>query len=156
MNEFQDRRTIQEIVLNARTVAIVGLSPSELRASNFVGYYLQRHGYRIIPVNPNEERILGEQAYPSLGAIPEHIDVVDVFRDPAAVTEIAREAVDVGAEALWLQFGVISPEGARIARDGGLDVVMDRCLKIEHARIRGRMHWLGFDTGVIAGAREVD
>jgi uncharacterized protein len=153
MSEFQDRRTIQEIVLNARTVAIVGLSASELRASNFVGYYLKRHGYRVVPVNPNEERVLGEQVYPSLSEVPEHIDVVDVFRDPAAVPEIARAAVEVGADALWLQFGVISPEGARIAREGGLQVVMDRCLKVEHARLLGRMHWLGFDSGVIAGSR---
>ncbi|HKU55542.1 MAG TPA: CoA-binding protein [Gaiellaceae bacterium] len=153
MNEFQDPRSIREIVLNSRTVAIVGLSASELRASNFVGYYLQRHGYRVIPVNPNEERVLGERAFPSLRDVSEHIDVVDVFRDPAAVPEIAREAVEVGAGALWLQFGVISPEGARIARDGGLPVVMDRCLKVEHARLLGRMHWMGFDTGVIAGSR---
>jgi uncharacterized protein len=153
MSEFQDRLTIQEIVLNARTVAIVGLSASELRASNFVGYYLKRHGYRVIPVNPNEERVLGEQVYPNLRKVPEHIDVVDVFRDPAAVPEIARAAVEVGAGALWLQFGVISPEGARIAHEGGLQVVMDRCLKVEHARLLGRMHWLGFDSGVIAGSR---
>jgi predicted CoA-binding protein len=153
MNEFQDRRTIQEIVHNARTVAIVGLSASELRASNFVGYYLQRHGYRVIPVNPNEELVLGERVYPSLRDVPERIDVVDVFRDPAAVPEIAREAVEIEAGALWLQFGVISEEGARIARDGGLAVVMDRCLKVEHARLLGRMHWMGFDTGVIAGSR---
>ena len=153
MSEFQDRRAIQEIVHNARTVAIVGLSPSELRASNFVGYYLRRHGYRVIPVNPNEELILGERVYPSLRDVPEHIDVVDVFRDPAAVPDIASEAVEVGAGALWLQFGVISPEGARLAREAGLDVVMDRCLKIEHARLLGRMHWMGFDTGVIAGSR---
>jgi predicted CoA-binding protein len=141
VSDFQDRRTMQEIVLNARTVAIVGLSASELRASYFVGYYLQRHGYRVIPVNPNEEHV------------PERIDVVDVFRDPAAVPGIAREAVAVGAGALWLQFGVISEEGAQIAQDGGLAVVMDRCLKVEHARLLGRMHWMGFDTGVIAGSR---
>ena len=153
MNGFQDRHTIQEIVLNARTVAIVGLSASELRASNFVGYYLQRHGYRVIPVNPNEERVLGEQVYASLRDVPERIDVVDVFRAPAAVPEIAREAVEVGAGALWLQFGVINPEGARIAQEGGLPVVMDSCLKVEHARLLGRMHWMGFDTGVIAGSR---
>jgi predicted CoA-binding protein len=153
VNEFQDRQTIQAIVHNARTVAIVGLSASELRASNFVGYYLQRHGYRVIPVNPNEERVLGERVYPSLREVPEQIDVVDVFRAPSAVPEIAREAVEVGAGALWLQFGVISPEGARIARDGGLDVVMDRCLKVEHARLLGRMHWMGFDSGIIAGSR---
>ena len=153
MSEFQDRRTIQEIVLNAGTVAIVGLSASELRASNFVGYYLKRHGYRVLPVNPNEERVLGERVYSSLLDVPEHIDVVDVFRDPAAVPQIAREAVQVSAGALWLQFRVISPDGAQIALDGGLSVVMDRCLKVEHARLLGRMHWMGFDTGVIAGSR---
>jgi predicted CoA-binding protein len=153
LNEYQDRGTIQEIVLNARTVAIVGLSASELRASHFVGYYLQRHGYRVIPVNPNEDRVLGEQVYPSLREVPEQIDVVDVFRDPAAVPDIAREAVDVQAGALWLQFRVISPESAQIAQQGGLKVVMDRCLKVEHARLLGRMHWMGFDTGVIASTR---
>jgi uncharacterized protein len=153
VNEFQDRRTIQEIVLNARNVAIVGLSASELRASNFVGYYLQRHGYRVIPVNPNEKQILGEQVYPSLRDVPERIDVVDVFRDPSAVPDLAHQAAELGAGALWLQFGVISPEGARIGQEGGLQVVMDRCLKIEHARLLGRMHWMGFDTGVIAGSR---
>jgi predicted CoA-binding protein len=153
VNEFQDPRTIQEIVLSARTVAIVGLSASELRASNFVAYYLQRHGYGVRPVNPNEERVLGEQVYPSLREVPERIDVVDVFRDPSAVPEIARQAVEIGAGALWLQFGVINLEGARIAKDGGLAVVMDRCLKVEHARLLGRMHWMGFDTGVIAGTR---
>ena len=153
MKEFQDPHTILELILNARTVALVGLSGNELRASNFVGYYLQRHGYRVIPVNPNEERVLGERAYPTLADVPERIDVVDVFRDPAAVPQIAQEAVDAGAGALWLQFGVISPEGARMAQEGGLAVVMDRCLKIEHARLLGRMHWMGFDTGVIAGSR---
>jgi uncharacterized protein len=107
----------------------------------------------VIPVNPNEEHVLGEQVYPSLREVPEHIDVVDVFRAPAAVPEIAQEAVEVGAGALWLQFGVISPEGARIAQEAGLPVVMDRCLKVEHARLLGRMHWMGFDTGVIAGSR---
>jgi predicted CoA-binding protein len=148
-----DPRTIQQLILNARTVAVVGLSGSELRPSNFVGYYLKRHGYTVIPVNPQEERVLGEQAYPSLADVPGRIDVVDVFRDPAAVPEIARQAVEVGAGALWLQFGVISDEGARIAQAGGLSVVMDRCLKVEHARILGRMHWLGFSTGVISGRR---
>jgi predicted CoA-binding protein len=148
-----DPHTIQQLILNARTVAVVGLSGSELRPSNFVGYYLKRHGYTVIPVNPQEERVLGEQAYPTLADVPERIDVVDVFRDPAAVPEIAHQAVEVGAGALWLQFGVISEEGTRIAEKGGLAVVMDRCLKVEHARFLGRMHWLGFSTGVISGRR---
>jgi uncharacterized protein len=150
---YQDVRTIRNIVLSARTIAIVGLSPNVLRPSNFVGFYLQRHGYRIVPVNPKEREILGETSYPSLAAIPFPVDVVDVFRAPDAVPGIAREAVQVGAKALWLQFGVISPEGASIAEQGGLRVVMDRCLKVEHARHLGRMHAFGFNTGVITSRR---
>jgi hypothetical protein len=144
---------IARILRDARTVAIVGLSSNPLRPSNFVGFYLQRHGYRVIPVNPRETEVRGERAYASLLDVPEQIDIVDVFRRPEAVPEIAEQAVAIGARALWLQFGVISPEGAEIARAGGLDVVMDRCLKVEHARHLGRMHWLGFNTGQITARR---
>jgi len=151
--EYQDPREIAAILQRARTVAVVGLSANELRPSNFVGFYLQRHGYRIVPVNPRETAVLGEPSYPSLSDVPVHIDVVDVFRQPDAVPAIAEEAVAVGADALWLQFGVISPEGADIARRGGLAVVMDRCMKIEHARHLGRMHWLGFNTEQITARR---
>ena len=150
---YQDPFTIQSIINRAKTIAIVGLSPNELRASYFVGYYLRRHGYEVIPVNPREESILGVRSYPSLGDVPDRIDVVDVFRAPDAVPGIAKEAVAAGAGALWLQYGVISPEGVRIAEEGGLDVVMDRCLKVEHARYLGRMHWLGFNTGEITSSR---
>ena len=153
MSDFQDSETIRRLIRDARTVAVVGLSGNELRPSNFVGYYLKRHGYQVIPVNPREELILGERCYPSLADVPVPIDVVDVFRDPAAVPEIAREAVAAEAGALWLQFGVISDEGTRIAREGGLDVVVDRCMKVEHARYLGQMHWLGFNTGAISGRR---
>jgi predicted CoA-binding protein len=145
--------TIVSLLQRATTIAVVGLSPNELRPSNFVGYYLQRHGYRVIPVNPRETEILGERSYASLSEVPEHVDVVDVFRAPEAVPGIAEEAVAIGAGALWLQFGVISEEGARIAAEGGLDVVMDRCIKVEHARLLGRMHWLGFNTGEITSKR---
>jgi uncharacterized protein len=153
VSEFDDPFTIQRLLASARTVAVIGLSPNELRASNFVGFYLQRHGYRVVPVNPREPEILGERSYPSLREVPEQVDIVDVFRTPDAVPGIAEEAVEVGAGALWLQFGVISPEGAAIARQGGLDVVMDRCLKVEHARWLGRMHWLGFNTGRVTARR---
>lgn len=149
----QDPRTIQRIVHGAHTIAIVGLSPNPLRPSNFVGFYLQRHGYRVVPVNPREREILGETSYASLGDIPFPVDVIDVFRAPEAVPEIAREALKIQAEVLWLQFGVISSEGAQIAKRGGLDVVMDRCMKVEHARYIGRMHWLGFNTGNITARR---
>ena len=150
---YQDPTVILKILRAARTVAIVGLSKDPLRPSNFIGFYLKRHGYKIVPVNPREQEILGERSYPSLTDIPFPVDIVDVFRRPDAVPDIAREAVAIGAKALWLQFGVISPEGARIAEDGGLDVVMDRCMKVEHARYLGRMHWLGFNTGVITARR---
>src|SRR5919199_4089355 len=150
---YQDEDTIRAILHTARTIAIVGLSSNALRPSNFVGFYLQRHGYRIVPVNPREREILGETSYPSLREIPFPVDVVDVFRAPDAVPGIAAEAVEIGAGALWLQFGVISPEGAAIAEEGGLQVVMDRCMKIEHARYLGRMHWLGFNTGRVTARR---
>lgn len=150
---YQDERTIEATLLSARTIAIVGLSRDPLRASHFIGYYLKRHGYTIVPVNPKETEILGQKSYPSLKDIPFPVDVVDVFRRPDAVPGIARDAVAIGAKALWLQFGVISPEGAKIAEDGGLAVVMDRCMKVEHARHLGRMHWLGFNTGQITARR---
>jgi predicted CoA-binding protein len=150
---YQDPLTIQRVLHNAHTVAIVGLSSNELRASNFVGYYLKRHGYRVIPVNPRESEILGETSYPSLRDVPTPVDVVNVFRAPDALPEIARDAVAISATALWCQFGVINEEGARIAEEGGLATIVDRCLKIEHARYMGRMHWLGFNTQRITSVR---
>jgi uncharacterized protein len=150
---YQDPSEIARIVRSARTVAVVGLSPDELRPSHFVAFYLQRHGYRVIPVNPRETEILGETCYASLLDVPVPVDVVNVFRAPDALPGIAREAVEINARALWCQFGVINEEGARIAEDGGMTVVMDRCLKIEHARYVGRMHWLGFNTQRITSVR---
>ena len=153
LGRYQDSLTIQRVLNSAKTIAIVGLSNNELRASYFVGYYLKRHGYRVIPVNPRETEILGEKSYASLGDIPEPVDVVDVFRAPDALPGIAREAVAIGAKTLWCQFGVINDEGIRIAEEGGLTVVVDLCLKIEHARYIGRMHWLGFNTHRITSVR---
>ena len=153
LERYQDPLEIQRVIHGARTIAVVGLSPNELRASNFVGYYLQRHGYRVIPVNPREPEILGQASYSSLLEVPDPIDIVDVFRAPDVLPDIARDAVAIRAGALWCQFGVIDEEGARIAEDGGLTVVMDRCLKVEHARYVGRMHWLGFNTGRITSVR---
>ena len=153
LERYQDPLEIQRVIHGARTIAVVGLSPNELRASNFVGYYLQRHGYRVIPVNPREPEILGQTSYPSLLEVPEPVDIVDVFRAPDALPDLAREAVEIQAGALWCQFGVINEEGARIAEDGGVTVIMDRCLKVEHARYVGRMHWLGFNTGRITSVR---
>ncbi len=152
---YQSAPTIQNIVHSMKTIAVVGLSANVLRASHFVGYYLQRNGYRVVPVNPREKAILGETSYASLKDIPFAVDVVNVFRAPTAVPGIAAEAVEAGARSLWLQFGVISPEGAATAAAGGMDVVMDRCLKVEHARYIGRMHWLGFNTGRVTSRRGV-
>jgi len=151
--KYQDPAAIRRILHESRTVAIVGLSPNDLRASNFVGFYLRRHGYRVIPVNPRADEILGATSYARLADILEPVDIVNVFRAPDAVPEIAREAVEIGAKTLWMQFGVISPEGAAIAEAGGLNVVMDRCLKVEHARWLGRMHWLGFNTHRVTSRR---
>jgi len=150
---YQDPLTIQRILHNARTVAVVGLSKNELRASFFVGYYLKRHGYRIIPVNPRETTILGEPSYKSLADVPVAVDIVNVFRAPEALPGIAQEAVAIKAGSMWCQFGVINAEGARIAEAGGVAVVMDRCIKVEHARYVGRMHWLGFNTQRITSVR---
>ncbi len=153
LQKYQETSTIQRLLHNAGTIAIVGLSNKELRASYFVAYYLKRHGYHVIPVNPRETEILGETCYPSLSDIPEPVDIVNVFRAPDALPEIAHEAVSINAGALWCQFGVINAEGAQIAEDGGVTVIMDRCLKVEHARFVGRMHWLGFNTQRITSVR---
>ena len=153
LSPYQDALVIQRVLHTAKTIAVVGLSKNELRASYFVGYYLRRHGYQVIPVNPRESEILGERCFPGLLDVPVPIDVVNVFRAPDALPGIAREAVEIHAGALWCQFGVINEEGARIAEDGGVTVIMDRCLKVEHARYVGRMHWLGFNTQRITSVR---
>jgi predicted CoA-binding protein len=153
VERHQDPATIQRLIHTANTIAIVGLSGNQLRASNFVGYYLKRHGYNVIPINPNETEILGEPCYRSLSDVSVPIDIVDVFRVADAVPSIAQEAVAIDAGALWCQFGVVNEDGARIAEEGGVAVVMDRCLKVEHARYAGRMHWLGFNTERITSVR---
>jgi predicted CoA-binding protein len=153
LERYQEPLTIQRVLLSAKTVAIVGLSGNPLRASYFVGFYLQRHGYRVIPVNPRESEILGERSFASLAEVPVAVDIVNVFRAPAALPGIATEAVAIRAKCLWCQFTVINEEGARIAEAGGLAVVMDRCIKVEHARYVGRMHWLGFNTQRITSVR---
>lgn len=153
LQRYQDPLTIQRVLLNAKTIAIVGLSGNPLRASNFVGFYLRRHGYDVIPVNPREQTIFGEKSHASLRDVPVPVDIVNVFRAPDALPGIARDAVAIGAKCLWCQFGVVNEEGARIAEEGGVSVVMDRCIKVEHARYVGRMHWLGFNTDRITSVR---
>ena len=153
LSRYQDPMTIQRAIHGAKTIAIVGLSKNQMRASYFVGFYLRRHGYRIIPVNPRESEVLGEQSFKSLRDVPVRVDIVNVFRAPDALPAIAEDAVAISASTLWCQFTVINEEGGRIAEAGGLSVVMDRCLKVEHARYIGRMHWLGFNTQRITSVR---
>jgi predicted CoA-binding protein len=153
LSRYQEPLTIQRALYTAKTIAIVGLSTNELRASYFVGYYLKRHGYRVIPVNPREREILGEKSFSSLLDLPVPVDIVNVFRAPDALPAIAADAVKISAGTLWCQFSVINEEGARIAETGGVSVVMDRCIKVEHARYVGRMHWLGFNTQRITSVR---
>jgi uncharacterized protein len=153
LSRYQDPLIVQRVLNSAKTVAIVGLSKNHLRASYFVGFYLQRHGYRVIPVNPRETEVLGEKSFASLPDVPVPVDIVNVFRTPDALPGIARDAVAIGATNLWCQFSVINEEGARIAEAGGLSIVMDRCIKVEHARYAGRMHWLGFNTQRITSVR---
>lgn len=143
------------ILRRARTIAVVGASSNPARASNFVLTYLLSSSadYEVWPVTPNEDEILGVQAYPSLAELPGAPDVVDVFRRPDALPGVAREAVDVGAKVLWMQLGLHSDEAVEIAHGAGLEVVSNRCLKIEHARFHGGLHLAGFDTGVISSRR---
>lgn len=129
---------IPEILRSARTIAVVGLSNKRYRPSYGVAGYLQQAGYRIIPVNPEETEVLGEKSYPDLASVPEHIDVVDIFRRPEFVPEIVEQAIRVGAGAIWMQEGVIHEEAAARARAAGLPVVMDRCMLKEHRRLAFR------------------
>lgn len=129
---------LRTLLANAKTIAIVGLSDKPERDSYRVGDYLKRAGYRIIPVNPMKDEILGERSYPTLADIPEKIDIVDVFRKIDAVPAVVEAAIDAGAAAVWLQLGLAHPESAEKARSAGLDVVQSKCIKIEHARLFGK------------------
>jgi predicted CoA-binding protein len=144
---------LRRILQRHRTFAVVGLSANWYRPSFFAAKYLQDHGYRIIPVNPMYTEVLGERCYPDLAAVPDPIDVVDCFRKPAEMPALARAAVACRAKVFWMQLGIRNDEAARIASEGGLDVVQDRCVKIEHARIMGGLNWAGVNTGVISARR---
>lgn len=141
------------IIQSASSVALVGVSANPLRSSNFVATYLVRTPLRAYPVNPAYEEVLGRTCYPSLDALPEVPDIVDVFRRHDAIPEVVDEAIAVGAKVVWFQLGLRHDEAARKAIDAGLEVVQDRCLKIEHARFSGALHLAGFDTGVISSKR---
>ena len=136
-----------------RHIAMVGLSANPFRPSHFAAIYLIAEGYDVIPVNPREKEILGRTCYASLREIPGPVEVVDIFREPSAVPPIVEEAIAIGARVVWLQLGVIHEEAAERARQAGLEVVMDRCMKIEHARFFGGLSTLGMNTGVISSRR---
>ena len=148
-------RERKAILDRTRSIAVVGASSNPARASNFVMTYRASSicDFDLYPVNPRESKVNGFACYPSLEELPVVPDLVDVFRRPEDCPEIARTAVGIGAKALWLQLGIVSDEAAEIARAGGLDVVMNRCTKIEHARFAGGLHLAGFDTGVISSRR---
>ena len=150
-----DIQTLRRILQQSRTIAVVGLSANWYRPSFFAAKYLQDHGYRIIPVNPNYTEILGEKCYASVDEVPEPIDVVDVFQRPEQVLPIAEAAVRVRARVLWLQLGIVNEQAAALAREAGLEVVMDRCMKIEHARLFGGLNFIGVDTKVITSKRSL-
>jgi hypothetical protein len=148
-----DTPALRRILTACRTLAVVGLSADWHRPSYFAAKYMQHHGYRIVPVNPRYDEILGERCYASLTDIPHPVDLVDVFRRTQDVLPIAEQAIAIGAKCLWQQLGVMNLDADRLARAAGLDSVMDRCVKIEHARLFGGLHWAGVNTGVISARR---
>jgi uncharacterized protein len=150
---YQDPIVIQRLLRETRTIAIVGLSTDPQRASWFVASYLKKEGYRIIPVNPKAKEILGEKAYPDLASIPVPVDLVEVFRPAAECLDIARQAVAIKAKALWLQLRLVNIEAAEFAARSGMTVVLDRCVKMEHGRYYGRLHWGGMNTEIISARK---
>lgn len=145
--------SLRRILASARVIAVVGLSAEWHRPSYFAAKYMQEHGYRIVPVNPRYTEVLGERCHASLETIDVPVDIVDVFRRTEDVLPIARQAIAIGAKCLWQQIGVKNLEAARLVEAAGLDSVMDRCVKIEHARLFGGLHWAGVNTGVISARR---
>jgi uncharacterized protein len=145
------------LLTTSKTIAMVGLSPDPMRPSHFAAIYMLAEGYDVIPVNPRAAgtTILGQPVYASLSEIPRPVDIVDVFRKPEDCPPVAKEAVKIGAKALWLQLGIKSPEAEAIARAGGLEFVQDRCVKIEHARFFGGLNLVGMNTGVITARRSL-
>jgi len=150
---MHDINTLRRILGENRVIAVVGLSADWYRPSYFAAKYMQEHGYRVIPVNPKYREILGEKCYRSLREIPGKVGIVDVFRKTQDVPPIAEEAIAIGAKVLWQQLGVRNEAAAAKARAAGLEAVMDRCVKIEHARLFGGLNWVGVNTRVISAKR---
>ena len=152
-SKYKNPETIRRILHNCRTIAIVGLSEKKERASNFVGSYMKSERYTVIPVNPLQKEILGEKCYPDLKSIPVPVDVVDIFRRPDTCVDIVKEAIAIKAKVIWMQLHVVNREAAELAEKAGLLVVMDRCVKIEHGRYNGHLHWAGMNTEIITAKK---
>ena len=150
---MEDINELRRILRDNRVIAVVGLSADWFRPSYFAAKYMLEHGYRVIPVNPKYDEILGQKCYKSLRDIREKIDLVDVFRKSQDVMPIAEDAIAIGARVLWQQLGVKNEAAAAKARAAGLDTVMDRCVKIEHGRLFGGLNWVGVNTRVISAKR---
>ena len=150
---MDDIETLRSILRETKTIAVVGLSAHWYRPSYFAAKYMQDHGYRIIPVNPAYSEVLGKNCYARLRDIPCKVDMVDCFRKSADILPIAEDAIAIGAKTLWMQIGVVNEEAAALARGAGLQVVMNRCVKIEHGRLFGGLNWVGVNTGVISAKR---
>ena len=148
-----DINTLRRILKESRVLAVVGLSASWHRPSYFAAKYMLEHGYRVIPVNPQYQEVLGQKCYASLRDIPEKVALVDVFRKTEDVLPVAEDAIAIGARVLWQQLGVRNEEAAARARAAGLESVMDRCVKIEHGRLFGGLNWVGVNTRVISAKR---
>ena len=153
MDPMDDISTLRRILSDRRTIAVVGLSANWYRPSFFAAKYMQEHGYRVIPVNPQYESVLGEKCYKSLRDIPEPVGIVDCFRRSEEIPALADEAIAIGAKVLWMQLGVSNAAARAKAEAAGLEVVEDRCVKIEHARLFGGLGWCGVDTKVISAKR---
>lgn len=148
-----DIPTLRRILKENHTVAMVGLSASWYRPSNFAAKYLLDHGFQVIPVNPRCDEVLGQRCYPDLESIPGQVDVVDLFQRPGNVPPFVEQAIRIGARVVWMQLGIVNEEAAARAREAGLEVVMNRCMKIEYARLFGGLNFVGVNTGVISSKR---
>ncbi len=151
--KYQDPGLIRTLLAQTKTIAVVGLSKDPQRPSYFVASYLKYEGYRIIPVNPTADEILGERCYPNLLSIPEPVDMVDIFRPAPACVEIVQQAIAKGVKSVWMQLKIINLEAARLAEEAGIQVVMDRCIKIEHGRYTGSLHWVGMNTEIVTARK---
>lgn len=150
---IDDVAGLRRVLMQNRTIAVVGLSANWYRPSYFAAKYMLDHGYTVIPVNPAYAEVLGQKCYPSLRDVPQQVDMVDCFRRAEEIPAIADDAIAIGARVLWMQLGVVNAEAARKAEAAGLEVVMDRCVKIEYARLFGGLNWFGVNTGIVSARR---